>query len=112
MYKVIKPEIIYHFFENDHQMINEMLDLILQTNIHDLRNLLPYFEQKEFLQVKKRCHKSKPSMSYLGATSVRRTLETIEKDVENKFITNYPQLLDQLQELEEEMKTFLTYLHE
>ncbi|WP_114751085.1 Hpt domain-containing protein [Pleomorphovibrio marinus] len=111
MYSLINPEVIFHFFDEDPQMVNEMVGIIISTNIQELRGLGGVFESGNFFQVKKKCHKSKPSMSYLGAIKVRGTLEKIEENVEASFERYYPHLLQELDLLEKELGLFLDHIN-
>ncbi len=107
MYSLINPEVIFHFFDEDPQMVNEMVGIIISTNLQELKGMRGVFESGNFYQVKKKCHKSKPSMSYLGALKVRGTLEKIEENVEASFDKYYPHLMDELDLLEKELHDFL-----
>ncbi len=111
MYSLINPEVIFHFFDEDPQMVNEMVGIIISTNLQELRGLRGVFESGNFYQVKKKCHKSKPSMSYLGAIKVRSTLERIEENVEVSFEKYYPNLIEELDLLEKELGEFLDHIN-
>ncbi|MCS5489608.1 Hpt domain-containing protein [Algoriphagus limi] len=83
MYQYISESSIYQYFgEDDPDMIREMIQIILDTNIHDLEELPHFYHEKDFLTIKKRCHKAKPSMSYIGAVKTRKLLEEIEENLE------------------------------
>ena len=94
MYQLISEQSIYQYFgDDDPHMIREMIQIILDTNIKDLKELGSFYEGNDFATIKKRCHKAKPSMSYIGAIKTRKTLEQIEADLENSS-----PLIDSLQE--------------
>jgi HPt (histidine-containing phosphotransfer) domain-containing protein len=111
MDQLISEELIYRQFgEDDQEMIREIIQLILSTNIKDLKELGVLYEIGDFHTIKHRCHKSKPSMSYLGAFAVKQTLEQIEADVENFHDSNVLLQL-QLKTLEAELNNFLLKLN-
>lgn len=111
MYNYISEQSIYQYFgEDEPEMIREMVQIILETNIHDLKELDIYYNQNDFPTVKKRCHKAKPTMSYIGAQKTRKLLEEIENNPDN-----YRKLNDNLQEqitaIEGELNQFLEALN-
>ncbi|PRY90441.1 Hpt domain-containing protein [Mongoliibacter ruber] len=107
MYQLISPQtIIQYFGDDDEEMLREMIQIIIDTNLHDLKLLEPYYKKEDFAVIKKKCHKAKPSMSYVGAMKTRKLLEQIEGDLENSHST-YQELLKQIEIIEKELKTFL-----
>lgn len=84
-----------------------MIQIILETNINDLKQLGSYYDSGDFATIKKRCHKAKPSMSYIGAVKTRKILEEIESNLENSQALN-ENLQSQLSIIESELKTFLS----
>ncbi|MEX2566348.1 MAG: hypothetical protein WD431_10425, partial [Cyclobacteriaceae bacterium] len=106
-YKQIKPDMIYHYFDQDIDLIYEIVELVMDLNIQDLKTLYPLYDLGEFQTIAKKFHKSKPVFSFLGAVSVNEVIEKIEKDVENHFPLLYQNLLGQLNDLEEDLKIFL-----
>lgn len=110
MYKLISPQSIYQYFgDDDPELIRDMVTIILETSIQDLRELSSLYEQSDFVVIKKRCHKAKPSMSYIGAISSRKILEQIESDVEDSANLNL-ELQENLNGIEIELKDFLQNL--
>lgn len=110
MYKLISPQSIYQYFgDDDPELIRDMITIILETSIQDLRELSTLYEQSDFVVIKKRCHKAKPSMSYIGAISSRKILEQIESDVEDSANLNL-ELQENLNGIEIELKDFLQNL--
>ena len=108
MYQLISEQSIYQYFgDDDPEMVQEMIQIILETNINDLKELGSYYDSGDFATVKKRCHKAKPSMSYIGAVKTRKILEEIESDLENSQPLN-EKLQNQLTVIESELKTFLS----
>ncbi|WP_296700991.1 Hpt domain-containing protein [Algoriphagus sp.] len=84
MYQIISEQSIYQYFgDDDPEMTKEMLQIILDTNIRELKELDKFYGLKDFETIKKRCHKAKPTMSYIGAMKSRKILEEIEKDIES-----------------------------
>src|SRR5690606_2661070 len=88
MYQFISEQSIYQYFgQHEPEMIREMVQISLETNINDLKRLDIFYEIGDFISIKKRCHKAKPTMIYIGAQKTRKILEEIEKD-----LTNYQEL--------------------
>jgi HPt (histidine-containing phosphotransfer) domain-containing protein len=108
--QLISQEVIYqHFGKDDPETIREIIELIQSTHLIDLKELKNFFQNGEFSTIKKRCHKAKPSMSYLGASTVTKTLEEIENQVENSDSLIH-ELQNQLAILESELAEFLSKL--
>jgi hypothetical protein len=103
---------IYHFFDHDTELIYEIIELVMEISIQDLKNLEHHYENKEFFIIKKKFHKSKPMLSYLGAITVKNNIENIEKNIEKKFPYYYNTLLNQLDSLEKELKIFLEKINQ
>jgi HPt (histidine-containing phosphotransfer) domain-containing protein len=111
MYQLISEQSIYQYFgEDDPEMIREMIQIILDTNIKDLKDLDTLYDLGDFASIKKRCHKAKPSMSYIGALKTRKTLEEIEANLEESLSLNQS-LQDQLKIIESELNVFLSGIH-
>jgi HPt (histidine-containing phosphotransfer) domain-containing protein len=107
MYQLISEESIYQYFgDDDPDMIKSMIQIILTSNIHDLKELPQFYESNDFVTIKKRIHKAKPSMSYIGAQSTRKLIEKIEENVEDSLALN-AQLQSNLSKIEEELHDFL-----
>jgi HPt (histidine-containing phosphotransfer) domain-containing protein len=107
MYQLISEESIYQYFgDDDPDMIKSMIQIILTSNIHDLKELPQFYESNDFVTIKKRIHKAKPSMSYIGAQSTRKLIEKIEENVEDSLDLN-AQLQSNLSKIEEELHDFL-----
>lgn len=106
MYTLIDPERIFHFFD-DAETVNKMLPLILVTNLNELKGLQQLYDSGDYEKTRKTCHKSKPTMLYLGAGGMRESLEKLELSIPEKFNTFYPAFLKELGLLEKEVKTFL-----
>ncbi|WPR77444.1 Hpt domain-containing protein [Algoriphagus sp. NG3] len=107
MYQLISEQAIYQYFgDDDPEMIKEMVQIILDTNIQDLKDLPAFYEKGDFITIKKRCHKAKPSMSYIGAQQTRKILEAIENQPETSHALN-EELQDKLILIESELISFL-----
>lgn len=107
MYQLINPQIIFHYFgDEDKEMLREMIQIMLDTNFRDLKLLDEFYTSGDLAMIKKICHKSKPSMSYLGAMKTRKLLEEIESDLKNSH-SKYLELLKDLDILDAELHTFL-----
>jgi HPt (histidine-containing phosphotransfer) domain-containing protein len=97
MYQIISEQSIYQYFgHDDPDMVKELIQIILDTNIKDLKELNEFYVLKDFETIKKRCHKAKPTMSYIGALKCRKTLEQIETSLESseKLNNNLQEQLD------------------
>ena len=111
MYQYISEQSIYQYFgEDEPEMIREMVQIILDTNVIDLKELDGFFKQSDFQTIKKRCHKAKPSMSYIGAQKTRKLLEEVENNPA-KYQELNESLQAQLIAIEEELKQFLDSLN-
>ena len=111
MYHLISEQSIYQYFgEDDPEMIREMIQIILDTNIKDLKELDALYAIGDFASIKKRCHKAKPSMSYIGALKTRKTLEEIELNLENSAALNRS-LQDQLRLIESDLTEFISAIN-
>jgi hypothetical protein len=107
MYRIISEQSIYQYFgKDDPKMICEMIQIILDTNIKDLKELGLFYEEEDYATIKNRCHKAKPSMSYIGAIKTRKTLEEIEANLENSASLN-ESLQEQIRLIETELSTFV-----
>ncbi|MBS9525154.1 Hpt domain-containing protein [Litoribacter ruber] len=107
MYTIIHKGTIFHYFGEDDEMANQMVEVILNTNLKDLMELPELYEQKEWAKIKVRCHKGKSTMSYIGALQVRKMLEEIESDPETIYPQHRDQLMQDLQTVDEELRFFL-----
>jgi|GEM_PF-516782 len=108
MYQLISEQSIYQYFgDDDPGMIREMIQIILDTNIKDLKELGSLYQNGDFATIKRRCHKAKPSMSYIGAIKTRKTLEEIEANLENGASFN-ESLQAQIRIIETELAEFLS----
>lgn len=107
MYKIISEQAIYQYFgDDDPDMIREMIQIILDTNIQDLKELDTFYAINDFKTIKKRCHKAKPSMSYIGAVKTRKLLEDIEANLEDSEGIN-EKLQAEIRIIESELAQFL-----
>jgi HPt (histidine-containing phosphotransfer) domain-containing protein len=106
MYTIISEKLIYQYFgHDDPEMIKNMIKIILETSIQDLKELTIYYENFDFQTIKKRCHKAKPSMSYIGALSSKKLLEEIEANLDNSYELNI-RLQKELNTIESELQEF------
>ena len=108
MYQIISEQSIYQYFGDDEpEMVREMIQIILDTNIKDLKELGEFYDNGDYATIKKRCHKAKPSMSYIGAVKTRKTLEEIEANLENSAPLN-ESLQEQIKLIETELSVFVS----
>lgn len=110
MYQIISEQSIYQYFgDDDPEMIRELIQIILDTNIKDLKELGSLYNEGDYVTIKKRCHKAKPTMSYIGAIKTRKTLEEIEANIENSAPLN-ESLQEQIRLIETELSTFVSQI--
>ncbi|MCH6200803.1 Hpt domain-containing protein [Aquiflexum sp. LQ15W] len=110
MYQLISPQTIFQYFgDDDKEMLREMIQIILDSNLKDLKSMDVLYEAEDFALIKRRCHKAKPSLSYIGAIQTRKILESIEADLENSE-EQFKNLLHDIEIIEKELKTFLDSL--
>jgi HPt (histidine-containing phosphotransfer) domain-containing protein len=111
MYHLISEQSIYQYFgDDDPEMIREMIQIILDTNIKDLKELDSLYQVGDFASIKRRCHKAKPSMSYIGAIKTRKTLEEIEANLETSASVN-DSLQEQIRIIETELAKFVSAIN-
>ncbi len=107
MYQLINEKTILQYFgDDDPVMLREMVQIIIDINLKELKELDQFYLISDFSTIKKRCHKSKPSMSYIGALKTRKILEDIESDIENSLELNET-LQSQLLVIEAELIKFM-----
>lgn len=107
MYQIISEQSIYQYFgDDDPDMTKEMIQIILDTNIKDLKELNEFYKTKDFDTIKRRCHKAKPTMSYIGALKTRKLLEEIDANPKDSSEINYT-LQKHLDVIIEELNEFL-----
>ncbi|WP_057936534.1 Hpt domain-containing protein [Algoriphagus resistens] len=110
MYQSISEQSIYQYFgEDEPEMVREMVQIILETNIKDLKELDTFYKQGDFGTIKNRCHKAKPTMVYIGAKKARKILEELENN-RLDFPELNASLQAQLTEIETELNQFLETL--
>jgi HPt (histidine-containing phosphotransfer) domain-containing protein len=110
MYQLISPQTIFQYFgDDDKEMLQEMIQIILDSNLQDLKNMEDLYASKDWAMIKKRCHKAKPSMSYVGAIQTRKILEAIESDLESSQ-KKFSELKQHIEIIEKELQTFLESL--
>jgi HPt (histidine-containing phosphotransfer) domain-containing protein len=111
MYQIISEQSIYQYFgDDDPDMIREMIQIIIETNIKDLKELGSFYKDGDFETIKKRCHKAKPSMSYIGAVKTRKILEEIETNLENSASLN-DSLQEHIRLIESELNAFVSAIN-
>ncbi|MCF1752139.1 Hpt domain-containing protein [Mariniradius sediminis] len=107
MYQLISPQTIFQYFgDDDKEMLEEMIQIILDTNLQELKHMESLYDTSDWATIKKKCHKAKPSLSYIGAIQTRKLLETIEGDLENSF-GHYQELTREIGIIENELRSFL-----
>lgn len=111
MYKQIKPDMIYHYFDQDLDLIYEIIELVIDLNIQDLKNLKPLYDLGEIKAIKQKFHKTKPVFGFLGAAGIIEHIERIETDIFQLFPLYHEDLITKLLELEDELHLFLKKIH-
>jgi len=107
MYQLIDEKIIIQYFgDDDPEMLKEMVQIIIDINIHELKGLDHFYKISDYHTIKKYCHKSKPSMSYIGAELTKKILEDIESNLENSHQLNKT-LQSHLVIIEDELTRFM-----
>lgn len=96
--------ILQYFGDDDPEMLKEMVQIIIDINLKELNQ---FYLLADFQTIKKRFHKSKPSMSYIGALKTRKILEDIESDIENSLTLNET-LQSHLVIIEDELIKFIS----
>ena len=110
MYQLISPQTIFQYFgDDDKEMLQEMIQIILDSNLKDLKSMDDLYQEQDWALIKRRCHKAKPSLSYIGAIQTRKILESIESGLENSH-GNFKSLLHDIEIIEKELHTFLDSL--
>jgi HPt (histidine-containing phosphotransfer) domain-containing protein len=110
MYQLISPQTIFQYFgDDDKEMLQEMIQIILDSNLKDLKHMDELYDSKDWALIKRRCHKAKPSLSYIGAIQTRKILESIESDLENSY-GQFKELLHDINIIESELHVFLDSL--
>lgn len=107
MYQLINEKTILQYFgDDDPEMLNEMVQIIIDINIKELKGLDHFYSISDYQTIKKLCHKSKPCMSYIGAQSTKKILEDIESNLENSHQLNET-LQSHLVIIEDELTRFM-----
>lgn len=107
MYNFINVKTIHEYLGEDNQdLIIEMVGLILQINLTELEELPQFYKQNDLETIKKRCHKAKPSLSYIGASSTLELIEQIELNLTDSRAIN-DRLQENIREIREELKHFI-----
>ena len=90
MYKFINIKTLHSYLdEENHDLIRHLIGLILDINLFELEELTEYYRSDDFENIKKRCHKTKPSLSYIGAFATLELVEEIEQNpIESKPIND------------------------
>jgi len=110
MYELINKDVIYQFLGDDPELIRPMLELVLNNNLKELKNLDELFQSEEYEEVKIKCHKAKSAMGYVGSSHTKKILQAIEIDVKEAYPKMKTDLANDIVKLEEELKHFLEKL--
>lgn len=110
MYQYIDEATIYNYLGKDNpDLIRELLGLVLSVNLTELEELNDLYQQNDFSTIKKRVHKSKPSLSYIGAEKTLELIHAIEDNLESSEKTNSV-LQEHVKIIRVELNTFLNSL--
>lgn len=110
MYKYIDEATIYNYLGKDNpELIRELLGLVLSINLVELEELPEFYKKEDFATVKKRVHKAKPSLSYIGAEKTLELIHKIEENLQASAPTN-ELLQEHVQTIRQELNTFIESL--
>ncbi|MHA7128588.1 Hpt domain-containing protein [Algoriphagus namhaensis] len=110
MYQSIDEDTIYNYLGRDNpDLIRELLGLILSVNLRELEELQELYPKEDYSTIKKRVHKSKPSLSYVGASKALELVHQIEEDLENSAPLN-EELQAQVKRIRVDIQLFLDNL--
>ncbi|UCS95884.1 hypothetical protein KZP23_18660 [Echinicola marina] len=107
MYKLINKDVIFQFLGDNPELIKPMMEMVLNNNILDLKNLDQFYDQKNYEEVKLKCHKAKSAMGYVGSSQTKKLLQSIELDVRENFPKHKAELKEHIAILETELKKLL-----
>lgn len=95
--------------EDNPDLIKQLIGLILDINLLELEELPKYYRRMDIESIKKKCHKAKPSLSYIGAVSTLELVEEIEQNPnDSKPINDI--LQDNIKMIREELNHYLQHL--
>jgi len=110
MYQHIDEETIYNYLGKDNpELIEELLELVISVNLVELEELSELYQKKDYSTIKKRVHKSKPSLSYIGASKTLELVDQIESELETSAPIN-SELQKHIKSIKLELTTFLAEL--
>ncbi|GGF26981.1 Hpt domain-containing protein [Echinicola rosea] len=107
MYELINKDVIFQFLGDDPELIRPMLEMMLNNSLTDLEDLDSLYQQGKYEEVRIKVHKGKSMMGYVGASSTKKMLQEIEKDVPNAYPRNINALKADIEILKNEISDFL-----
>lgn len=110
MYNYIDESTIFNYLGKENtDLIKELLGLVLSINLVELEELNDLYEKQDFEIIKRRVHKSKPSLSYIGAVKTLEIIHAIEEDLENSAPHNVT-LQAHIKSIKTELNSFIQSL--
>ncbi|SKC00119.1 HPt (histidine-containing phosphotransfer) domain-containing protein [Sphingobacterium nematocida] len=97
-YKIIKPETIHKSMMGNSEMIKQFIAIYLQQSPIDFQTLELSFTKNDIRAIGDNAHHIKPTMEYIGASSLRMAFQ----DLENMSKSNLN--IELIQEKFEEIK--------
>ncbi|AGA79524.1 Hpt domain-containing protein [Echinicola vietnamensis] len=107
MYELINKDVIFQFLGDDPELIRPMLEMVMNNNLTELDELDSLFDEGNYEEVRIKVHKAKSAMGYVGASSTKKMLQEIEKDVPNIYPQNITALKADIEIIKREISDFL-----
>ncbi|AWW28942.1 hypothetical protein DN752_01670 [Echinicola strongylocentroti] len=107
MYDLINKDVIFQFLGDDPELIRPMLEMVLNNSLPELDQLDALYQKCDYEEVRIKVHKAKSAIGYVGATSTRKLLQEIEKDVPNVYPKNIHSLKQDIEIIKKEITHFL-----
>jgi len=77
-YNIIDADIIQSNMMNNTEVIKQMISMFLGQGKEDFKALQELVENKDFAGIKSKAHHIKPTMEYIGASSLRYQFQELE----------------------------------
>lgn len=116
-YEIIKPETIYSSMMNNRDMVGQFVEMYLLQSPLDFEKLADSIGQKDIVKIGDAAHHIKPTMEYIGATTLRLDFQELE-DIARKhgdldLITErFVAIKTQFDKLMTELRVFLEEVYQ